>query len=167
MDRAGGSQSAGRVRGARCAAVWIAWLVMAVHAPAGQPGTDESDRPSNGAGPVTTAAAHQNDPATTVQPGNADALRHDPRVRRLNQIVLWSVVLLLVFCVGAAAVVHFSRRYRMYLLRNRSEPTEDGDVWAMHQLPPERPGFNGDGGHSSGDDHGGDSGGDSGGGTDH
>lgn len=103
----------------------------------------------------------------TTQPSGAEALRHDPRVRRLNQIVLWSIVLLLVFCVGAAAVVHFSRRYRMYLLRNRSEPTEDGDVWAMHQLPPERPGFNGDGGHSSGGDHGGDSGGDSGGGTDH
>lgn len=151
MDRAGGNRFAGRARGIRCAAAWVVWLVVGAVAMAGQPSADESERSPNGAGPVTTAAAQQNEPAATTQPGSAMELRNDPRVRRLNQVVLWSVVLLLVFCVGAAAVVHFSRRYRAYLLRDRSEPTDDGDVWAMHQLPPERPSEGGDGGGGDAD----------------
>lgn len=146
MNSTAGSRFGRRARGARDTVIWIGWLAMGVVAVAGQPGAADSTRSPGGAGGVTTAAATRNEPSATPQSADAEALRRDPRVRRLNQIVLWSVVLLLVFCVGAAAVVHFSRRYRTYLLRDRSQPTPDGDVWAMHQLPPERPSGEGEAG---------------------
>lgn len=146
MNSTAGSRFARRARDARCAAAWVVWLAMGAVAIAGQPGAADSARSPGGTGRATTAAATQNEPSATTPSAGAEALRRDPRVRRLNQVVLWSVVLLLVFCVGAAAVVHFSRRYRTYLLRDRAEPTPDADVWAMHQLPPERPSGDGEAG---------------------
>lgn len=139
MNASTGSRSIRWERGARNAVIWIGWLAMGAVAVAGPPGAADSTRSPGGSGGATTAAATRNEPSAATPSSDAEALRRDPRVGRLNQIVLWSVVLLLVFCVGAAAVVHFSRRYRTYLLRDRSQPTPDGDVWAMHQLPPERP----------------------------
>lgn len=139
-----GSRFVSSSRGAPYAVVWMVWLAMGAATAAGQPGAADSSRSPDEVGRATAAAASHDEPSATTQPSDAEALRRDPRVRRLNEVVLWSVVLLLVFCVGAAAVVHFSRRYRTYLLRDRSVPTEDGDVWAMHQLPPERPSKSGD-----------------------
>ncbi|GJQ25848.1 MAG: hypothetical protein HBSAPP02_08800 [Phycisphaerae bacterium] len=146
MTSTTGSRSIRWGRGARHAAIWIGWLAMGAVAFADQPGAADSTRSPGGAGGATTAAATRNEPSAATQTSDAEALRRDPRVWRLNQIVLWSVVLLLVFCVGAAAVVHFSRRYRTYLLRERSQPTPDDDVWAMHRLPPERPSGEGEAG---------------------
>jgi hypothetical protein len=65
----------------------------------------------------------------------ADTLARDQRMIRWSTVIFLGTILLLVFVVAAVAIVHFSRRYRQYLLRGKSAPTVSDDVWGMHQVP--------------------------------
>jgi hypothetical protein len=100
-----------------------------VFADGSQPSTATAGDPSpQGAGGAPSGDAR-----------SGGSMRADPRVRHWGQVVLWSLVLLLVFAAAAAAIVHFSRRYRAYLLHERDQPTDDADVWSMHRPPPDPP----------------------------
>ena len=65
----------------------------------------------------------------------ADSLSRDARVMRWSSVFFLGVLLLLIFLVAAGVIIHFSRRYRQYLLRQKSTPTPSEDVWAMHRAP--------------------------------
>jgi hypothetical protein len=63
------------------------------------------------------------------------ATSRDARMVQWTTALFLGIILLLIFVVAAVAIVHFSRRYRQFLLRQKSSPTPSDDVWEMHQVP--------------------------------
>ncbi len=65
----------------------------------------------------------------------ADGPLISPRARLLYTWLLVSVVLLLLFFVGAVLMARWTRQYREGIAHRRSSPTASEDVWKMHRLP--------------------------------
>ena len=63
-------------------------------------------------------------------PDNAEAAA-------LARLLFYLLVVVVVFLFGSYAIMRASRRFRGSLSARRSEPTETGDVWAMHKVPQE------------------------------
>lgn len=57
--------------------------------------------------------------------------------RAIQQILLLLLVLVGIFSVASFAFLRWSRRFRRWMFYKPQPATPDGDVWAMHRLPPE------------------------------
>lgn len=88
--------------------------------------------------PASTPALAQADIAS--QPTtNPVSLKDDPRYRRWQLTLMWSLVILIAFVTAAAAIVVFSRSFRRWIGREEKAPTASDDVWAMHKAPKNLP----------------------------
>ncbi len=70
------------------------------------------------------------EPAPPAEPAGEDA-------QTLATVLVYLLILVVVFMFGSYAIMRASRRFRGSLSRRKSEPTEAGDVWAMHKVPEE------------------------------
>lgn len=74
---------------------------------------------------------------TSRAASGAAALSRDSRLIMWRQTFFWSLILFLIFVIGAWAIVRFTKRFRTMILTGPSTPTPSDDVWSMHK-PPEK-----------------------------
>lgn len=73
--------------------------------------------------------AASSDPASDRRDEAAETLS------RWREAVFWGLILLLIFVVGAAAIVRFSERFRSFIGRGARRPTPSDDAWSRSKLP--------------------------------
>ena len=69
-------------------------------------------------------------PSPPAEPSDGDA-------KALATVLVYLLIMVVVFMLGSYAIMRASRRFRGSLSRTRAEPTDAGDVWAMHKVPEE------------------------------
>ncbi len=69
-------------------------------------------------------------PSPPSEPAGEDA-------KALATVLVYLLILVVVFIFGSYALMRASRRFRGSLSRSKADPTEAGDVWAMHKVPEE------------------------------
>lgn len=77
------------------------------------------------------------DTSATTAPTRPMELARDQRMVTWRIIFFWSIVLLIVFVVGAGVIIRFSERFKSFIIRGERRPTPTEDVWAMHKVPEE------------------------------
>lgn len=68
------------------------------------------------------------EPAPPAESSGEDA-------KTLATVLVYLLILVVVFMFGSYAIMRASRRFRGALSRRKADPTEAGDVWAMHKVP--------------------------------
>ena len=68
------------------------------------------------------------EPAPPAEPAGEDA-------KTLATVLVYLLIMVVVFMFGGYALMRASRRFRSSLSRRTADPTEAGDVWAMHKVP--------------------------------